>query len=33
MVGLSFHLHRGLAGLPAFRAEVNRLTGGRAQFA
>jgi hypothetical protein len=32
IVGLSFHLHRGLAGLPAFRAEVNRLTGGRAQF-
>ena len=32
MVGLSFHLDRGLAGLPAFRAEVNRLTGGRAQI-
>ena len=32
MAGLSFHLDRGLAGLPAFRAEVNRLTGGRAQF-
>ena len=32
MVGLSFHLHRALAGLPAFRARVNRLTGGRAQF-
>ena len=32
MAGLSFHLRRGLAGLPAFRAEVNRLTGGRAQF-
>jgi hypothetical protein len=32
MAGLSFHLRRGLAGLPAFKAEVNRLTGGRAQF-
>jgi len=32
MVGLSFHLDRGLAGLPAFRAAVNRLTGGRAQI-
>jgi hypothetical protein len=32
LAGLSFHLRRGLAGLPAFRAEVNRLTGGRAQF-
>jgi hypothetical protein len=32
MAGISFHLDRGLAGLPAFRAEVNRLTGGRAQF-
>ena len=32
MVGLTFHLDRGLAGLPAFRAEVNHLTGGRAQF-
>ena len=32
MAGLSFHLDRGLAGLPAFRAEVNRLTGGRAQL-
>jgi hypothetical protein len=32
MAGLSFHLDRGLAGLPAFRAEVKRLTGGRAQF-
>ena len=32
MTGLSFRLDRGLAGLPAFRAEVNRLTGGRAQF-
>ena len=32
MAGVSFHLDRGLAGLPAFRAEVNRLTGGRAQF-
>ncbi len=32
MAGLSFHLDRGLAGLPAFRAEVNRLIGGRAQF-
>jgi FtsX-like permease family len=32
MVGLSFHLDRGLAGLPAFRAGVNRLTGGRAQI-
>ncbi len=32
IAGLSFHLNRGLAGLPAFRAEVNRLTGGRAQF-
>jgi hypothetical protein len=30
--GLSFHLTRGLAGLPAFRAEVARLTGGEAQF-
>ncbi len=32
MAGVSFHLDRGLAGLPAFRAEVKRLTGGRAQF-
>ena len=32
MAGVSFHLDRGLAGLPAFRAKVNRLTGGRAQF-
>ena len=32
MAGLSFHLDRGLAGLPAFRAEVKRLAGGRAQF-
>ena len=32
MAGLSFHLRRGLAGLPAFKAEVNRLTGDRAQF-
>ncbi len=32
MVGLSFHLDRGLAGLPAFQAGVNRLTGGRAQI-
>lgn len=32
MAGLSFHLRRGLAGLPDFKAEVNRLTGGRAQF-
>ena len=32
LAGLSFHLDRGLAGLPAFRAEVKRLTGGRAQF-
>jgi hypothetical protein len=32
LVGLSFHLTRGLAGLPAFRAEVRRMTGGRAQF-
>ena len=32
MAGLSFHLRRGLAGLPAFKAEVNRLTGRRAQF-
>ncbi|HEX3388463.1 MAG TPA: FtsX-like permease family protein, partial [Streptosporangiaceae bacterium] len=31
MFGLSFHLKRGLAGLPAFRAEVRRLTGGHAQ--
>ena len=32
MAGLSFRLDRGLAGLPAFRAEVKRLAGGRAQF-
>ncbi len=32
MAGVSFRLDRGLAGLPAFKAEVNRLTGGRAQF-
>jgi hypothetical protein len=32
MAGLSFHLDRGLAGLPAFRAEVSRLARGRAQF-
>ena len=32
IAGLSFHLDRGLAGLPAFRAGVNRLTGGRAQI-
>ncbi len=30
--GLSFRLTRGLAGLPSFRAEVARLTGGKAQF-
>jgi hypothetical protein len=30
--GLAFHLNRGLAGLPAFRAAVNRLAGGRAQI-
>ena len=32
IVGLAFHLHRGLPGLPAFRAAVNRLAGGRAQI-
>src|ERR1700733_1108188 len=32
MVGLSFHLDHGLAGLPAFESAVNRLTGHRAQF-
>ena len=32
MAGVSFHLDRGLAGLPAFKTKVNRLTGGRAQF-
>jgi hypothetical protein len=32
MFGLSFHLKRGPAGLPAFRAEVSRLTGGHAQI-
>ena len=30
--GFSFHLDRGLAGLPAFRAEVARLSGGHAQI-
>jgi hypothetical protein len=32
MFGLSFHLNRGRAGLPAFRSEVSRLTGGHAQL-
>ncbi len=31
-VGLSFHLKRGSAGIPAFEAEVKRLSGGRAQM-
>jgi hypothetical protein len=30
--GLSFHLKRGLAGLPVFRAEVQRVAGHQAQI-